>query len=565
MEGGQGRRPVDVTSRPKGPGLVNGSLAGVLVILVAAVALTARQPAPPAIAELAPQAAQQIKDSLKEQSSQFGSGPGSEAGGNFEGGSTTTSTTVATTDTTEEEKPIDRGRVRRCIGDPPRQTEDPQSPPCVPYFEGDNGGETWRGVTAREIRVAWPKSWSAQTDALMNAMVSYFNTRYEFYGRKIRLIPVQPSATADPAALQADAVKVDTEADPFASLAYSQETNLGNQYPYYDELARRKIMSFSMRANFAPPGQMDKWAPYQWSLVPEYPTFARRLAEFLCKSLNGRTADYAGGSQLGKQRAFGLVYETMSHDAPLNIDPEIMKRALSSTCGATFSAVQQSDGTASSIPNVVLAMKSATPQVTTIVCLCDGSQAVPTYMRTATAQDYYPEWMSTNYVYLDNLFLTATYYPAEQRRHFFGLSFDNRFNPQADMPFRWALNEAGGDAGSGYDVNYFTYLNLLQLATGIQLAGPNLTPHTFEQGMFNATFPNPGCLGAPHYQACVDYGPGDHVQQDDALLTWWAEGETWQGENTAGTGTFCYVNRGTRYRAGEFPTSGITFFQPPCL
>ena len=34
--------------------------------------------------------------------------------------------------------------AKRCVGSPPRQTEDPLSPPCVGYFEGDNFGATAR-------------------------------------------------------------------------------------------------------------------------------------------------------------------------------------------------------------------------------------------------------------------------------------------------------------------------------------------------------------------------------------------------------------------------------------
>src|SRR5581483_1230418 len=40
-----------------------------------------------------------------------------------------------------------------CVGSPPRQTEDPLSPPCVPYWRGDNGGATYQGVSASQIVV----------------------------------------------------------------------------------------------------------------------------------------------------------------------------------------------------------------------------------------------------------------------------------------------------------------------------------------------------------------------------------------------------------------------------
>ena len=39
--------------------------------------------------------------------------------------------------------------AKRCVGNPPRQTEDPFSPPCVAFFEGDNFGATYQGRVAR--------------------------------------------------------------------------------------------------------------------------------------------------------------------------------------------------------------------------------------------------------------------------------------------------------------------------------------------------------------------------------------------------------------------------------
>src|SRR5687768_16669513 len=43
--------------------------------------------------------------------------------------------------------------TKRCVGNPPRQSEDPLSPPCAAFFDGDNQGATYQGVTKDEIRV----------------------------------------------------------------------------------------------------------------------------------------------------------------------------------------------------------------------------------------------------------------------------------------------------------------------------------------------------------------------------------------------------------------------------
>ena len=84
--------------------------------------------------------------------------------------------------TLQTSKPIPT--TRRCFGNPPRQTEDPQSPPCVPGWRGDNGGATSKGVTATEIRIAMP----AWDEFIAATLENYFNARYEFYGRRLRIL-----------------------------------------------------------------------------------------------------------------------------------------------------------------------------------------------------------------------------------------------------------------------------------------------------------------------------------------------------------------------------------------
>ncbi|HEX9766736.1 MAG TPA: hypothetical protein VGA36_08225 [Nitriliruptorales bacterium] len=56
--------------------------------------------------------------------------------------------------------------TKRCVGDPPRQTSDPLAPPCVAHFEGDNGGATYRGVEAGEVRIViYTDPWTTSSGA----------------------------------------------------------------------------------------------------------------------------------------------------------------------------------------------------------------------------------------------------------------------------------------------------------------------------------------------------------------------------------------------------------------
>src|SRR5258708_14520136 len=100
----------------------------------------------------------------------------------------------------------------RCVGNPPRQTEDPLSPPCLPSFTGSNGCSTAQGVTCDEIRVliSWegvqqaagcdtrpspsavyynlddpPQNGESCKVSYMRAWAKYFNSRYQTYNRRV--------------------------------------------------------------------------------------------------------------------------------------------------------------------------------------------------------------------------------------------------------------------------------------------------------------------------------------------------------------------------------------------
>jgi hypothetical protein len=106
------------------------------------------------------------------------------------------------------------------------------------------------------------------------------------------------------------------------------------------------------------------------------------------------------------------------------------------------------------------------------------------------------------------------------------------------------------------------YQNLLVLASGIQMAGPHLTPQTFQDGLFRTRFPNPGADGPPWYQARVGFGPGNHSMVETEAPVWWSS--SGQGTGEGNPQTFCYVAQGRRYGIGEWPVGDLPFFKPPC-
>ena len=201
--------------------LVNAGVSAAVLLLIAVVVLNPTNQPPPAIAELAPQPQKQITEAPQEQSSQFGKGaPGDAA---------RTRRAVP-----PRRRPPYRSACRRylapvsgaALGNPPRQIEDPQSPPCVAFWEGtDNGGATAKGVTADEIRIAVAE-WNDEIHPPMQAFLARFPVlRTQDQAHQVRDQPGQPAEQ------QADAQEVDEQLQVFASMSGAN----GGGYFYHRE------------------------------------------------------------------------------------------------------------------------------------------------------------------------------------------------------------------------------------------------------------------------------------------------------------------------------------------
>src|SRR3546814_12399489 len=73
------------------------------------------------------------------------------------------------------------------------------------------------------------------------------------------------------------------------------------------------------------------------------------------------------------------------------------------------------------------------------------------------------------------------------------------------------------------------YYQMYILAIGIQLAGPNLTPETFQAGMYAY----PGGVGP---RGTWGFGPGDHTPTDDYREIWWDPDRISPQNNKPGAG-----------------------------
>lgn len=474
--------------------------------------------------------------------------------------------------TGEGDGPVDRMTVatvkavaRGCpfgVGNPPRQTFSYFSAPCAPTFTGDNGGATAKGVTATEVRVAigdpngdhgtegpvpdTPRQNENTADRTYRAMQQFFNSRYQFWGRRLQLIVINGHDGSDNAKQRAAAVK----ADSYGVFA----ANMG-RFATMDELARRGVIGFAEQGDYYSGSWMAENRPYMWGTRGDGTLLMRMAAEFACKSLWGRNARWAGDPTFQTSpRKFGIVFN--DNLGYRRTDPEF-RAAFSEGCGGVVakSIALPGDGSTSLDPSVIgsAATQLRSEGVTTII---DATNVADSAALTATftAQGYYPEWIVTGMGLKDANF-DASLQNEEQWRHAFGIAFttidDSQGLPGGDMSHEVsyrAYKEVEPATSPDNVMLIRLFAQLEQIANGIQMAGPILTPETFEKGLFAM-----GQLtrDVPGWEVVGGFKPGDYTFADKAAIIWW-DPDAVSSTNTSGA--YRWVDRGRRYGLGELPT-----------
>jgi hypothetical protein len=144
----------------------------------------------------------------------------------------------------------------------------------------------------------------------------------------------------------------------------------------------------------------------------------------------------------------------------------------------------------------------------------------------------------------------------DQWKHGFGLSFIGT-RGQTSAQGAWHIYEwAYGHEPPNNTVGLID-ARIRNLFTGIHLAGPDLTPETYRDGLFRL----PPVGGGPTTPLATvgDHGIWPDLDLggiDDIGLLWWdptARGDDEAGN--AGRGMYRYANGGERYTIGNLPTS----------
>lgn len=394
------------------------------------------------------------------------------------------------------------GVTSACAGQAAQIPGDPYSPPCI-AFSGSNGGSTAKGVTGDTITLtarlttdqnfqntlaqlagAQLQDTNSDNERTVNALVEYFNTHFQLYGRKlaVKFYTGQGSLANElqgygQGQAEADAATAQSLGS-FADLTAESE-------PYASALWQDGILGFG--DPYMPNYWHQQHAPYDWSLATDGTDLATDIGNYAVQKLcpAGSPAAYAGGALKGQPRKFaGIAPQNELYQVSATVFKQVME---AHGCPVDNFEYTLDLGTESQqAANLVAQLKAK--GYTTIICGCDP--IFPVYLSgQAAQQSYLPEFVEIGAALVDQDYV-GQLYNQQFYEHAFGISPN-----EATVPYSQTLGYAAYEVGckeapticNGQGPSFFVpiiYLQLDMLAIGIQMAGPDLTPATYQNGMF---------------------------------------------------------------------------------
>jgi hypothetical protein len=195
-----------------------------------------------------------------------------------------------------------------------------------------------------------------------------------------------------------------------------------------------------------------------------------------------------------------------------------------------------------------------------------GDPIMPIYLTKACADiGYFPEWIITGIVLTDTSTL-GRYYDQAEWSHAFGVTSLGVPVPvasaDADRLYRWWYGAGTSPASLAAPA---LIPPVQQFFTGVQLAGPDLTPSTFTTGLFRSPPAGGGPtspLQAYGYQGAPPR-PSYSSPADYTFLWYDATAKGPDEEGVDGTGLMRYVKGGARYKSGVVPGGPVPMFSLP--
>jgi hypothetical protein len=394
-------------------------------------------------------------------------------------------------------------------------------------------------------------------------MVDFFNTHFQLYGRKLVLVSYGPASTGSfkSAERQHADARTAREKRLFASLDYDAAgKDTGDPGPLISTLAAERIISVTGFAGFRMSDQYAKLAPYSFHLQPTWEQTQRALVGVVCRQLAGSTANFSA-DYMNVTRRFGvLIPSSDAMGGAGRPDTRVLSDGLRA-CGVPFVTADAGAGGCTSTDATGKQQMATWKQqgITTVLWITAQGLGSAQTMCDASAVDYKPEWLVSGTGHWAQPPSGWTAQPPTQMRGLMTLVPSNPYLPFSREPFVQALAAMGMQPTVDDPSQRLLYEELQAIASGVQMAGPRLTAHSFARGLRDTDFPNPGSGRAPYYQAAVDTGIGPGFFNDFAL-GWWNPSARSYESQIHPNGAFCFVGRGARWTADAIPSGDQGFF-----
>jgi hypothetical protein len=443
------------------------------------------------------------------------------------------------------------------------------APPCVEPFEGDNGGATSPGVTSDSVKVLQyiadpaidPLTTAAVAEAggdvspgsaaeTVKGLADLYNRLYETYGRRVEVETyIGTGAGDDVEAARADAIAI-AERDPFIVIGGPVQAS-----PVFStELASRGIVCAGTCAVGIPESIVDEYETYIWQTGPTPDQGAALAAEMIGKLAAPGPAQLAGDDATrAKDRVYGLLhYDTPDGDH----EPvfESLKGQLADNGIELATDIEFTLDLAKAQENArtnIARLKDA--GVTTVIYY--GDPITPgSLTKEATANDYHPEWiMGPTYLMDTSVFARQT--DMQQWKNGFGISQVAARGAQETYGAFRIWDWAYGGLPPNNTANLLNVSLLTVVFPGIHLAGPDLSPETFRDGLFRYPPSGGGPTQAQVSRGDHDVWPDtDYGGIDDATIIWFDPTVSGKDEvGNQGVGLYRYAKGGQRYTLGQFP------------
>ena len=442
--------------------------------------------------------------------------------------------------------------------------------PCINKFTGDNGGATYRGVTADTIKFAIRKPADANgpnaeaTNAIirnsgladpptamrvLNVYAELFNQIYELYGRKVVFETFNGQGNGTDEAQSkgqegacADATALSESVKPFAVLgwnAFYLETG-----PFSECAAARQLFVPFGAAYFAE-AYYQRWHPYVWAVTMECERIGRDVAEYIGKRLGAKPARWAGDPVYKSQkRVYGLwIPDNDAYARCGNIIEKDLREKYNITIKHRFNYVLDVSTIPQQAAQGVVQFKAA--GVSTLILATEFIS--PIFLtQQAKTQGWSPEWFLIGTA-LEDLDGNARLYDQDVvDGHMFGMSQlgspGKLFDKNAEAYRMWKRARPNEEPPAGYGLLYHLIVDIFNK---LQVGGPVLNPASIADGIrrMGTVGGADGPLGTWSYN-------GDHTAVDDSREIYWERNKV---AADGQRGAFIEASGGRRFQSGQWP------------